>query len=266
MAAYCPKCNYKLKITDWRPECPACGVNVVYYGIEERLREEADVAEYHYAVNKPKYDRLKFSLIGHKLSIARLVIGVFPLLFLLLPMGRFAITLPFNDHNKLVNLVSIILFFVKNGFDTDALSALMGTQLLGKSVIFFAVSLVSLLLMALVMFVAYLLLTLSAAPRGIRRNIAFAVIGMVFATVSFVSFILMVSSLNVAVPGVFHGTVIPVCYIFEMLTFAAMIAVNVIYQKKGIQVKYTDVEELKIPYNQRPSTIEKQKAVAAAEV
>ena len=265
MAAYCPKCNYKLKLTDWRPECPKCGVNVVYYGIEERLREEADVAEYRYAVKKPKYDRLKFSLIGHPLSIARLAIGVLPLLALLLPMGRFAADLPFNEHNKIVNLVSIIIFFVKNGFDTDALSALMGSELLGKSVLYFAVSLVSLLLMALVMFVAYILLTLSAAPRGIRRNIAFAVVGAVLATVSFVSFVLMVRSLNAALPDVFTGTVIPVCYLFELLVFGAIIAVNVIYKKKDIQVKYTDVEELKIPYNERPSTIEKKKAQAAAE-
>ena len=264
MAAYCPKCNYKLKIKDWRPECPNCGVNVVYYGIEERLREEADVAEYHYAVNKPKYDRLKFSLIGHPLSIARLVIGVLPLLALLLPMGRIAFSLPFNDHNKIVNLVSVIIFFVKNGLDTDALAALMGSDLLGKSVIYFAVSLVSLILMALTMFVAYILLTLSAAKRGIRRNIAFAVIGAVFATVSFVSFCLMVGSLNAAIPDVFSGTVIPVCYIAEMLVFAAIIAVNVIYKKKNIQVAYTDVEELKIPYNERPSTLEKKKANAAA--
>ena len=260
MAAYCPKCNYKLKLTDWRPECPKCGVNVVYYGIEERLREEADVAEYHYAMNKPKYDRLKFSLIGHKLSIARLVIGVLPLLALLLPMGRFAISLPFNDHNKIVNLVSIIMFFVKNGFDVDALMALTGSQLLGRSIVYFAVSLVSLVLMALTMFVAYILLTLSAAPKGIKRNITFAVLGAVFATVSFVSFCLMAGSLNAAIPDVFHATVIPVCYVAEMLVFAAIIAVNVIYKKKNIQVKYTDVEELKIPYNERPSTIEKQKA------
>ena len=118
--------------------------------------------------------------------------------------------------------------------------------------------------MALVMFVAYLLLTLSAAPRGIRRNIAFAIVGMVLATVSFVSFAVMVGSLNAAVPGVFHGTVIPVCYIFEMLTFAAMIAVNVIYKKKNIQVKYTDVSELLLPYNERPSTIAKKQAANAA--
>lgn len=265
MAAYCPKCNYKLKLTDWRPECPKCGVNVVYYGIEERLREEADAAEYHYAVNKPKYDRLKFSLIGHPLAIVRLVIGVLPLLALLLPMGRIAYDLPFNEHKVTVNLVSIIMFFVKNGFDTDALTSLFGSALLGKAVICFAVSLVSLVLMALVMFVAYIMLTLSAAPKGIRRNIAFPIVGMVLATASFASFAVMIGTLNAAIPDVFSGTVIPVCYIAEMLVFAAMIAVNVIYKKKNIPVKYTDVEELKLPYNERPSTIEKKKAKAEAE-
>ena len=44
-----------------------------------------------------------------------------------------------------------------------------------------------------------------------------------------------------------------------------MIAVNVIYKKKGIRVKYTDVSELLLPYNERPSTLEKQKAKANAE-
>ena len=43
-----------------------------------------------------------------------------------------------------------------------------------------------------------------------------------------------------------------------------MIVVNVIYKKKNIQVKYKDVSELLIPYNERPSTIAKKKAEAAA--
>ena len=38
-------------------------------------------------------------------------------------------------------------------------------------------------------------------------------------------------------------------------------------KKKGIAVKYTDVSEYLLPYNERPSTIEKEarKAAAAAE-
>ena len=43
--ANCPKCGYKLKFTDFRPECPGCGVNLMYYNHQERLAEDADKAE-----------------------------------------------------------------------------------------------------------------------------------------------------------------------------------------------------------------------------
>lgn len=29
--AKCPNCGQNLRLTQWRPECPACGVNMVYY-------------------------------------------------------------------------------------------------------------------------------------------------------------------------------------------------------------------------------------------
>ena len=265
MAAYCPKCNYKLKITDWRPECPNCGVNVVYYGIEERLRKEADVAELQYAKRKPRFDRLKFSLIGHPLCIVRLALGLLPIVALLLPMGKLEYVLPFSVRSTNVNLASVISFFSNNGLDTDALSALFGSDLLGKAFVYFAVALVAMLLMAVFVLVGFFLLTLSSAPRGLKRNIAFAVIGMVLATVSFIAFTLMVKELNAVIPDIFTGTVLPFAYIAVMCIYIAIIAVNVIYKKKDIQVKYTDVSELLLPYDERPSTIEKKKAAAPAQ-
>ena len=262
MAATCPKCNYKLKVTDWRPECPKCGVNILYYGIEERLREEADAAEHHYAKNKPKYDRLKFSLIGHPLAIVRLVLGLLPIAALLLPMGTLNYVLPFQPHTANVNLITVISFFVDKGFDLDALTALFGSGLLGKGVVYFAVALVCMALMAVLSLVGFFLLTLSCSPRGYRRNMVIPIIGMVLATVSFIAYVLMVKELNGAIPDIFTGTVNPLAYIAVMLVFAALIALNVIYKKKNIPVKYTDVSELLLPYNERPSTIEKKKAAA----
>lgn len=40
--ANCPKCGAHLKVSDWRPTCPHCGINLIYYGMEERLLEDAD--------------------------------------------------------------------------------------------------------------------------------------------------------------------------------------------------------------------------------
>ena len=38
--ANCPKCNYKLRLRDWRPECPKCGV--VYREIKEIRMADTD--------------------------------------------------------------------------------------------------------------------------------------------------------------------------------------------------------------------------------
>lgn len=264
MAEYCPKCNYKLRIRDWRPECPKCGVNVMYYGIEDRLRAEADIAERQHAKMQPRYDRLKFSFIGHPLSIVRLVLGFFPILVTLLPMGTINYVLPFMEKSETVNIVSIVTFIIDNGFDVDLLLKLFGSDLVGKAMILWAVALVCLVLMVVMALVGLILLTMSCAKRGISRNITFASIGIVLSTVSFVCYSMMVSSLSSAVPDVFSGTVNPLAYICALVAYVAMIAVNVIYKKKNIQVKYKDVSEFLLPYNERPSTIAKKNAENAA--
>lgn len=262
--AECPKCGYKLRVKDWRPECPKCGVNVVYYGIEDRLREEADAAEYNHAKMQPHFDRLKFSLIGHPLSIVRLCIGLLPIVALLLPMGHISYALPYGVHETGVSLISIVMFFVNNGFDFDLVLSVFGSELLGKAFIFWAIALVGAAAVVLISLIGFILLTLSAAPRGMKRNIGFPIAGMVMATVSFIGYILMINELNATLPGIFEGSVLPFAYIGVLICFAAMIVVNVIYKKKNIEVKYTDVSELLLPYDERPSTIEK-KAKAAAE-
>ena len=75
--ANCPKCDYHLKLTDWRPNCPSCGVNLVYYGMEERLLADADKAEAEHSHFQKKIDRAKASFVGSKLAIATSLIGPF---------------------------------------------------------------------------------------------------------------------------------------------------------------------------------------------
>ena len=259
MAEYCPKCNYKFKPTDWRPECPQCGVNVLYYGVEDRLRAEADKAELEHAHMQPRFDRLKASLIGHPLSIVRLALGLLPIVATLIPSGQIRYVLPFGTQTKEAGLIGVINFLTGADLDTGLLSRLWGSQLVGKGLVLWTVALLSFLLMLVVTLVGFFLLTLSCSPKGFRRNIAFPVTGMALATVSFVSYAMMVKTLTAELPGIFSGTVAPWAYILVMLLFAAMIAVNVIYKKKNIPVKYKDVSELLLPYHERPSVIAKEK-------
>lgn len=266
MAEYCPKCNYKLKLTDWRPECPKCGVNVMYYGIEDRLRAEADAAELQHAKSQPKFDRLKFALIGHPLAIVRLVLGLLPIVATLIPSGTVSYILPFVEKTESVGLISIVTFIIDNGLDVGLLTKLFGSELIGTGMLMWAVAIVSLVLMVLVTLVGFFLLTMSCGKKGFQRNIAIPVLGIIFATVAFVCYNLMVSNLAEALPGIFSGTVSPLAYIVAILLYVVIIAVNVIYKKKNIQVKYKDVSEFLLPYNERPSTIaKKEKEQAEAE-
>ena len=53
--ANCPRCGSHLRITDWKPECPECGVNLNYYKANERLLDESEKAEAELAKYKAKY-------------------------------------------------------------------------------------------------------------------------------------------------------------------------------------------------------------------
>jgi len=76
--AYCPnpECNRKLKLSDWRELCPDCGVNVLYFGMEERMEEESDRVELAAAAAQKKFDRARAAVIGGPLAIARLVVVI----------------------------------------------------------------------------------------------------------------------------------------------------------------------------------------------
>ena len=50
-----------------------------------------------------------------------------------------------------------------------------------------------------------------------------------------------------------------------MLVFVAIIVLNVVYKKMNIPVKYKDVSEFLLPYNERPSTLAKLAAQQSAE-
>ncbi len=60
----CPKCGKKLSVFYMKQTCPECGTNLFYYGIEERLEEDA---------KKAKKEVDTFWKIIRKIDRARLV-------------------------------------------------------------------------------------------------------------------------------------------------------------------------------------------------
>ena len=265
MAAYCPKCNYKLKITDWRPECPKCGVNVVYYGIEDRLNAEADKAEYEHAMFQPKVDRIKSSFVGDKIAKIRIVLCVLPVLATLLSLGSITMNVPFKDTVDIgwVSIINVVTLFTEYGFDINAILAAISFEPTRLAFIGFALALVGLALAVVIWLVSLILLMLSCSPKGIQRNVTLASLGIFFAIVSFVGCVIMNGSMADVFPGIFSSSVSPLALIGFIVTYGAVIAINIINKKKGITINYKDVSEYLIPYEERQARKEAEAAKAA---
>ncbi len=263
MASFCPKCSYKLSLVDTKPECPVCGVNLVYYGMEESLKKEADRAEFEHACLQPKFDRLKSATIGSPLAIVRLVICILPLVATLLPMGKVVVDLPYYAETITVNLISVITKVFMN-LDFDQLLGVLGSDIVGTAYIFYLVALLGLVAALVVAIVNIVNLMFACGKKGIKRNITTAVVGIVFTVIAQIGMILWVSMMNAAVPEIFSATVNPLGAIGLIVTFVAEIVINVVYKKKNIQVKYKDLTEFLLPYDEREKYREEQKTAKKA--
>ena len=86
--AVCPHCGRKLRLADWRPECPGCGVNLIYYDSNRRLLDESEKAEKEHALFQPRIDRAKAAYAGSKLAILRIVLTLLPAAALFLRLAE----------------------------------------------------------------------------------------------------------------------------------------------------------------------------------
>lgn len=184
--ANCPKCGAHLKLTDWRPTCPHCGINLIYYGMEERLLEDADKAESEHAVFQKKLDRLKASFIGSPLTIIRIVLSLLPIGALMLPLANVSFWGPFFEKKVSVNAITI--YNAVSALDFDALFKYIGSSFFGNTFLLYFISLVTILLSAVLILVSLIMLTMACSKRGNPRNITLNSIMLVLATVSIVCF------------------------------------------------------------------------------
>ncbi|MBQ7541702.1 MAG: hypothetical protein IJT44_05360 [Clostridia bacterium] len=109
----CPKCGGALRLWNWRPDCPHCGVNMTYYDMEARLSRDADAAEIDHAHFQPHLDRIKASFIGAPKAIVRLVCSILPIGALMLPLAKLRYTEGFSGKTitfRATDVVGILSF------------------------------------------------------------------------------------------------------------------------------------------------------------
>lgn len=234
--AICPRCGHKLHIYDWKPNCPECGVNMVYYNSNERLLSETEASEIEHARFQPKVDRAKASTIGSPITWVRLVCSVLVLaVFLIVPLAKVNFTLPVSGKVD-VTMTGLNFFTFVTGIDTTALMAMLGVKIFKKALIFLAISIVTLALSVVWIFVSLIALVASLGPKGKQRNIFNHSFQIVLTVISAVSFTLFSSNMALALPyegSLGWGVAVYLLFFFILLT------IDIITAVKGIEVKYT---------------------------
>lgn len=242
--AKCPKCDHHLRLIDWRPNCPNCGVNLVYYGMEERLLADANKAEAEHSHFQKKFDRLKASFIGSKLAIARIIITILPIACLFLPWAKIFIKAPYIDQAVNVSIIKVGMKVAE--LDFGALFELMGSDIVGGPFTMFFAALVCMLLAAVVSLASLVLLFLSASPKGIARNITLSSMGLVLTGAATIMFTKFNSSFAELFPGTYSGELEFGIFVL-MGAFAVVILINAIIGNVGIEVKYKQTYICGIP-------------------
>ena len=234
--AKCPKCGRKLTLFDWRPNCPGCGVNLVYYGMEERLLNEADAAEAEHAKLQKKIDRLKASFVGSKLTIIRIILSVIPIAALMLPLCSVTYSGPFIEQTT-TSVNAITIYNLVSTLDFDALFTMIGSDVLGTSFLGYAGGLVCLLLSLVLVIVSLVLLTLACSPKGNPRNITLNSITIILAAASAVLFTVFSNGITAVFPEFISGKLGIGIFVYIAL-LAALLILNIVIAKKGVDVKY----------------------------
>ena len=233
MATYCPNpaCNYRLKLTDWKPNCPKCGTNILYYKMEERLLAEADKVELANAAFSKKTDRAKAAVKGSKWAVARMVLLVVPLLTLLLPLGRVTVSAPFVEKSASLGVIGLVDIFSNLNF--DALLAMLGDPVMKGPFLWCALSLVGLVLVVLAILGGLATCWLARSPAGFKRTILFFVLGMGGTALGAVSILQFGSKLAPILPGAFTSSITWYGVGAVALSFVLILAINIYIKATG---------------------------------
>ena len=238
MAATCPKCGGKLKLTDWRPNCPHCGVNMVYYGMEERLLLDADKAEAEHARTQPKVDRIKAATVGSPLAIARLVLSLVPIAGLFLPLAKFAFQAPYATFSGDVNVIT--LYNAISSTDMDALLGMFSSKLFGPALILYAVAIVCVIVSALGILLHTISQTLACSPKGRQRNFAFDIINVSLVVAAIICFTVFSSRITALLPSVIVTSKVGFGAFIYLALLLVSFGMDIFCVVKGIPVKYKE--------------------------
>ncbi len=233
----CPKCHKKIKFYDWSQTCKNCGVNLVYYNLEETLIADAKETEMSFARARVFAAKIKGALIGGPLQIVRLVMMLVSLGVMMIPFVTVKAETAFFNESISINLLNVYNAF--SGGKLDALNAMSSSAVVGKLANATYVAMLLVLIAAIIGIAQLLTVILSMfSPRalsGVSGFFSVAGIGVC------VAYAVMSGNLVDAAEALGFANVSNGfgAYV-TMVAFAAMAAINIVFAVKGFTFKYKD--------------------------
>lgn len=228
--ADCPKCKQRLRLTDWKPNCPHCGANIVVYDLQERLMQEADIAEVQYYHFQKKIDRLKTSFVGSKLTIIRIFTSLIPIIALFLPIVKIKLATPFEPYDGNMGLLDVYNMFDK--LDVSVFVSVINQSETRTVGILFTLSVVFLLLSVVIMLVHFLCNMMAMAPKGKIRNYTLDIVFLVVVIAAMLCFSFIPENSLVG------GSLGVGAYVYLLLVIVNFV-VDILCFRENIEVKHS---------------------------
>lgn len=240
MATYCPNpaCNRKLKLTDWKVNCPDCGTNIIYYKMDERLLRDADRVELEHVGFQKRVDRAKAACVGDNWAIARLVLLALPLLPLFLPLIKLSFNVPFLEKSESLSVIKIVMWFI-DGLDFDVILGLFGTDSFGTAFTWFIAAILGLGLVIVAILAGLVTCFLAASPKGFARTVIISCLGIAAGALGMVAANKFGASMEAVMPGAIQSQAAWGGFVV-IASFAIILGCGIFIKAKGgVPVKYT---------------------------
>lgn len=223
--AVCPNCGRKLHFSDWRPECPGCGVNLNYFQSNEKLLEDSEKAEIEHAHFQPHIDRAKAAFVGSKLTIVRIILSLLPAGGLFLPLGILK-----GAENVSFNAISVYNYVSK----ADIGALLKGVTSFDP----FCISVLTLLLSVVLILVNLIALIASNGKHGKVRTFILNGVMLGFAVISAVCFA-AANGASAVLEKIYTGSSLGAGAFVYISLIAVLFGWNIMLFTKGMEIKYT---------------------------
>lgn len=188
--ATCPNCGKKLHFWNIKAECSNCGVSIPNFNWIERLEEDNKNAEQSFVKFNKTINRIKYSLFGTKLRIARLVLTFLPAIGFILPWATI------NSDSNSFQLTLLSFTGAKSAIDmlvqlfskSSLLTANMGFEGNGGPVTFMLIGTILFFLSALLIVIAFFLNIIMCKKPKTKSTVVFDILSIAASIASVVIF------------------------------------------------------------------------------